>query len=177
MQGIQGPPGTVDTSNLYNKLRVDFAILSSKPSARLSDGAQTYDSNTNVIRPILGTGGIQTHIFMNHTNPEDNRNGSLVVNGDGVGGGSSIDPNVATFEDNTTTTTISFKKPVTAFVGLDVMSGIVTDVLEAQQVTTQSFNNNGLQISGNGNVAGALTTRSMACTGDVAADNISVGVC
>ena len=109
-QGDPGPPGTVDTSNFYNKLQVDFAILSSKPSAGLSDGAQTYDSNTNVIRPILGTGGIQTHIFMNPNDSEDSRNGSLVVNGDGVGGGSSIDPNVATFEDNMTTTAISLKK-------------------------------------------------------------------
>ena len=40
-QGIQGPPGTVDIGNFYNKLQVDFAILSSKPSAGLSDGAQT----------------------------------------------------------------------------------------------------------------------------------------
>ena len=109
-QGDPGPPGTVDTSNFYNKLQVDFAILNSKPSAGLSDGAQTYDSNSNVIRPILGTGGIQTHIFMNPTDAEDSRNGSLVVNGDGVGGGSSIDPNVATFEDNMTTTAISLKK-------------------------------------------------------------------
>ena len=53
--GPAGPPGetgTVDTSLYYNKLQVDFAIISSKPSASLSDGAQTYDSNANVIRNI-----------------------------------------------------------------------------------------------------------------------------
>ena len=70
-QGPQGPPGekgdtgdtgTVDSSNYYNKLQVDFAIISSKPSAGLSDGAQTYDASSNVIRNILGTGGIVTHI-------------------------------------------------------------------------------------------------------------------
>ena len=71
-QGPQGPPGekgdtgdtgTVDSSLFYNKLQVDFAILSSKPSAGLSDGAQTYDAGSNVIRNILGTGGIVTHIL------------------------------------------------------------------------------------------------------------------
>ena len=56
--GEQGPPGetgTVDTSLYYNKLQVDFAIISSKPSASLSDGAQTFDSSSNIIRNILGT--------------------------------------------------------------------------------------------------------------------------
>ena len=114
-QGPQGPPGekgdtgdtgTVDSSNYYNKLQVDFAIISSKPSAGLSDGAQTLDSSTNVIRNILGTGGIVTHIFMNHQDPLDSRNGALMINGSGVGG--SIDPNVATFEDSSASTAISF---------------------------------------------------------------------
>ena len=92
-QGPQGPPGekgdtgdtgTVDTSLFYNKLQVDFAILSSKPSAGLSDGAQTYDAGSNVIRNILGTGGIVTHIFQHPTDPENARSGSLVINGDHV---------------------------------------------------------------------------------------------
>ena len=101
-KGDQGDPGVVDTSNYYTIAQTDVALATNRPSASLSDGARTYDSNTNVIRNILGTGGIVTHIFMNPTDPEDSRNGSLVVNGDNVGGGSSIDPNVATFNDDTT---------------------------------------------------------------------------
>ena len=66
LSGSQGPPGdkcdqgdarTVDAINFYNKLHVDFAILSSRPSAGLSVGAQTYDATTNAIRNILGIGG------------------------------------------------------------------------------------------------------------------------
>ena len=66
--------------------------MAARPSAGLSDGAQAYDSNTNVIRNILGSGGIHTHIFMNPTDPEDSRNNALAINVDNVGGGSSIDP-------------------------------------------------------------------------------------
>ena len=54
-QGDLGPPGTVDTSLFYTKLQVDVAIAASRPSAGLSDGAQTYDSSSNEIRNILGT--------------------------------------------------------------------------------------------------------------------------
>ena len=119
VQGEQGPPGekgddsTVDTSNYYTIMHTNCALAANRPSASLSDGARTYDSNTNVIRNILGTGGIVTHIFMNPTDPEDSRNGALAVNGDNVGGGSSIYPNVATFEYNMTTTTINLKRHVT----------------------------------------------------------------
>ena len=88
-------------------MQTNFALAANRPLASLSDGARTYDSNTHVIRNILGTGGIVTHIFMNPTDPEDSRNGALVVNGGNVGGGSSIYPNVATFEDNMTTPTIN----------------------------------------------------------------------
>ena len=108
VQGEQGPPGekgddgTVDTSNYYTIMQTNFALADNRSSASLSDGARTYDSNTHVIRNMLGTGGIVTHIFMNPADPEDSRNGSLVVNGDNVGGGYSIDPHVATFEDNNT---------------------------------------------------------------------------
>ena len=120
-QGPQGPPGekgdtgdtgTVDSSNYYNKMQVDFAIISSKPSAGLSDGAQTYDASSNVIRNILGTGGIVTHIFMNPQDPEDSRNGALVVNADNVSGGG-IDPSIATFQNSSAPTAINLKKPVT----------------------------------------------------------------
>ena len=90
--GDQGDPGTVDTNNFYSKLQTDVAIMATRPSAGLSDGAQAYDSNTNVIRNIVGSGGIHTHIFMNPTDPEDSRNNALVINADKVGGGSSIDP-------------------------------------------------------------------------------------
>ena len=114
--GPQGPPGEkgdpgepVDTSLFYTKLQTDFALAANRPSAGLSDGAQTYDSSSNVIRNILGTGGIVTHLFMNPTDPEDSRNGALVVNGDNVSG-SGIDPNVATFEDSSAPTAISLNK-------------------------------------------------------------------
>mgnify|MGYP006956483864 CR=1 FL=1 len=101
-KGDQGDPGVVDTSNYYTIAQTNFALAANRPSASLSDGVKVYDSNTNVIRNILGTGGITVHMFQSHIDPEDSRNGSLVVNGDNVGGGSSIDPNVATFNDDTT---------------------------------------------------------------------------
>ena len=168
-QGPQGPPGekgdtgdtgTVDSSNYYNKLQVDFAIISSKPSAGLSDGAQTYDASSNVIRNILGTGGIVTHIFQNHSDPEDSRNGALVVNGDNVSG-SGIDSNVATFEDNMSTTAISLKKPTTCSLGLDVVNGLVVDQVQATQITTGSLTSSGGSIVGNYGVSGTLSAGSL----------------
>ena len=85
VQGEQGPPGekkgddgTVYTRHYYTIVQTKFALAANRPSVSLSGGAQTYDSNANVIRNILGTGGIVTHIFMNPTDPEDSRNGALV---------------------------------------------------------------------------------------------------
>ena len=66
-------------------MQTDFALATNKPDDILSDGAHTYDPNTNIIMNILGTGGIATHIFMNPTDPEDSRNGALVINADNVG--------------------------------------------------------------------------------------------
>ena len=54
-QGPQGPLGEPDTSDFYTKFQVDFALAANRPSACLSDGAQTYDSNINTIRNIMGT--------------------------------------------------------------------------------------------------------------------------
>ena len=54
-KGDQGDPGVVDTSNFYTKGQVDFALAANRPSSGLSDGAQTYDSNMNVIRRTAGT--------------------------------------------------------------------------------------------------------------------------
>ena len=168
-EGPEGPPGTVDTSQFYTRGQVDFALAANRPSSGLSDGAQTYDSNMNVIRNILGTGGIVTHIFMNPTYPDDSRNGALVVNGDNVSGGSGIDPNVATFEDNMTPTAISLKKPTTCSLGLDVANGLVADVMQATQITTQFFNSNGLQVAGNGSVFGTFTVGDVSCPGEITA--------
>ena len=56
-------------------------------------------------------------------------------------------------------------------------NGIVADVLQASQVTTDSLTSSGATIVGNCGVSNALTTGSLACTGDVTANNISVGVC
>ena len=56
--GAQGPAGQdADTTQFYTKLQTDFALLANRPSASLSDGAQTYDANTHTIRNVLGTGG------------------------------------------------------------------------------------------------------------------------
>ena len=52
-QGPQGEPGVVDTTNFYNKGTVDFLLAANRPSNGLSDGAQTYDSNMNIIRNIF----------------------------------------------------------------------------------------------------------------------------
>ena len=62
-KGDQGDAGTVDSSLFYTKLQTDFALAANRPSAGLSDGVQTYDSTSNVIRNILGTRGIVTHIY------------------------------------------------------------------------------------------------------------------
>ena len=161
--GPQGPPGekgdtgdtgTVDTTLFYTKLQTDFALAANRPSAGLGDGAQTYDSSSNVIRNILGTGGVVTHIFHNPTDPEDSRNGALVVNGDGVSG---IDPNVATFEDSMALTAISLKKPTTCSLGLDVVNGLIVDQVQATQITTGSLTSSGGSIVGNYGVSGVLT--------------------
>ena len=79
------------------------------------------------------------------------------------------------FDDNYTLTTISLLRPTSCLVGLDVTNGIVTDVLQATQVTTGPLTLSGATIVGNCGVSNALTTGSMACTGDVTANNISVG--
>ena len=101
-KGDQGDPGTIDTIDCYSRPQTDFALMANRPSASLSNGVKVYDSNTNEIRNLLGIGGIIVHLVQSHVDPEDSRNGALVVNVDNVGGGSSIDPNVATFEDNNT---------------------------------------------------------------------------
>ena len=57
-QGPQGPlgeTGTVDTSNFYTKLQVDFALAANRPVAGLYYGVETYDRSSNTIRHILGT--------------------------------------------------------------------------------------------------------------------------
>ena len=159
--GLQGPPGPqgppLDSSQYYNTLQVDFALAANRPSEGLSDGASTYDSTNNVIRNMLGSGGIICHIFHNPTDPLDSRNGALVVNGDGVSGGSGIDPNVATFGGSA----ISLKQPTTCTLGLDVQTGLFTDVLQAQQVTTQTFNSNSIHVAGSGHVTGTLSTGNL----------------
>ena len=88
--GEQGPPGIIDVTNYYNKPQVDFKTATNKVSSAFTDGVEVYNASDNTIRRILGLGGIVAHIFMNHQDPEDSRNGAVVVNGDGVGG--SIDP-------------------------------------------------------------------------------------
>ena len=56
--GPQGPAGEdADTTQFYTKLQTDFALLANRPSASLSDGAETYDASTHTIRNVLGTGG------------------------------------------------------------------------------------------------------------------------
>ena len=105
-QGDPGPPGTVDTSNFYTRLQTDFALAANRPTSNLSTGAKVYDSATNTIRNVVGQNGIQTFIYMDRSNPENPQNDALMIDGSGISGGS-IDPNVATFEDNMTTTAIS----------------------------------------------------------------------
>ena len=67
--GPQGETGTVDTSLYYNKLQVDFALAANRPTEGLSDGASTYDSTNNVIRNMLGSGGIICHVFSQSDGP------------------------------------------------------------------------------------------------------------
>ena len=113
---------------------------------------------------------------MNHQDPLDDRNGSLVINADNVGG--SIDPNVATFEDSATATAISLKRPVTVFSGMDVSNGLDVDLLTVTQINTQLFNSTGLQVAGNGSVfgtfqagdvnsPGVITAARLTATGDL----------
>ena len=173
-QGPQGPPGekgdtgdtgTVDTNNYYNKLQVDFAILSSKPTSSLSTGAKVYDSATNTIRNIVGQNGLQAFIFMDPTDPENPQNNALMIDGSGISGG--VDPNVATFGGSA----ISLKQPTTCTLGLDVQTGLFTDVLQAQQVTTQTFNSNSIHVAGSGHVTGTLSTGDLS-TGVVTASRL-----
>ena len=113
------------------------------------------------------------HLFQSHVDPEYSRNGALDINAANVGGGgSSIYPNVATFEDNCATTVIFLKKPVTAFLGLDVTNGLVVDQLQATQVTTDSLTSSGASVVGNCSVTGALIVGSLACTGALSASTL-----
>ena len=159
-KGDQGDPGTVDTSNFYTRLQTDFALAVNRPTSNLSTGAKVYDAATNTIRNVVGQNGVQTFIYMDHSDPENPQNDALMIDGSGISG-SSIDPNVATFEDNMTTTAISLKKPATAFLGLDVTNGIVADVLQATQVTTGSLSSSSATIVGNCGVSGTLTAGSL----------------
>ena len=40
IQGIQGEQGEIDTTNYYNKIQTDFAILVAKTTSILSTGAK-----------------------------------------------------------------------------------------------------------------------------------------
>ena len=48
-------------------------------------------------------------------------------------------------------------------------NGIVTDVVQATQITTQFFNSNGLQVAGNGSVFGTFTVGDVSCPGEITA--------
>ena len=89
-----------------------------------------------------------------------------MIDDSGISGGG-VDPHVATFGGST----INLKQPTTCTLGLDVQSGLFTDVLQAQQVTTQTFNSNSIHVAGNGNVTGTLTTGNLS-TGVVTASRL-----
>ena len=165
-KGDQGDPGTIDNSLYYNKTQVDFALLVNRPTSNLSTGAKVYDSTTNTIRNIVGQNGLQAFIYMDPTDPENEQNNALVIDGSGVSGGG-IDPNVATFGGSA----ISLKQPTTCTLGLDVQTGLFTDVLQAQQVTTQTFNSNSIHVAGSGHVTGTLSTGNLS-TGVVTASRL-----
>ena len=68
-KGDQGDIGIVDTTNYYNNIQTDFAILVARPTSRLSTGAKVFDASSNTIRNIAGQNGLHTFIFMDPTDP------------------------------------------------------------------------------------------------------------
>ena len=112
--GPAGPAGTVDYSNLYTKAEVDASLLFKENLLQTGThpGANIWDSALRQLRIVLGQNGIQTLIFQHQQDPNDPNNGSLIVDGSALQGGSSV--GIPTAVAEFTATNIYLKKDVLA---------------------------------------------------------------
>ena len=67
----------------YSKSEVDFSLLLKQDilTTSPSTGAKVWDDTLKQVRNILGVDGIETHIFMDPTNPSNPQNNTLIVSG------------------------------------------------------------------------------------------------
>ena len=110
--GEDGQDGTsIDVSNYYNKQQVIFLFATTPPSilSHTTPGAQVWDDTNNLMRTIKGQHGIQMFIHMNPTDPLDQQNNTLVISGADLQGGSGLDPDYITLQNDQ----ITHLKPTT----------------------------------------------------------------
>ena len=92
--GEDGADGTVDTSNFYNKVQVDFLLLMNTPSIGTypGQGIRVWDDQQDLMRNLVGQNGVSVSL---HGDGD-----RIIIDGSGSTG---IDPNYIVLANNVVT--------------------------------------------------------------------------